>query len=442
MLGLFAAVIGAGVVGCGGGAQDYDLVIISPHDSKIWDEFTAAFGKVFEKAKGRKPRISWRDMGGGAETQVKAIYDQFAKRPAGIDADIFFGGGVDPYRDLASKGYLQPCKIGNLDAIPKDILGIPLYDAEYRWYGSALSSFGILYHKKGLRKLDVPDPKTWEDMTDPKLIGLVGMADPTQSSSARVIYEVILQGYGWDKGMQVITCMSANARDFYSGSSGVVQDVRLGQTLEAPSIDYYAWTQMAQSGEDVLGFVLPENLTVITPDAIGILKGAPHLETARMFLDFVMSEDGQKLWMLKAGAPGGPEKHSLLRSSILPFMYEKYASVSTVKVNPFEFKGALRLDAEKAAARRLLLADLMKSMMMQPQPELRECWRAAVATGDPKKYIAAMTKPPITEEEGLNLARTKWTDEVFRAQKTTEWVQFAVRKYKTVQAEAGKAAAK
>ena len=374
---------------------------------------------------------------------MKFIKDQYTRNPEGIGIDVMFGGGIDPFRELQEDGLFQPYEVKNIKELPEEILGVPLHDVGHYWHGAALSSFGIVYNRQVLKERGVDPPTTWEDMTNPKLMGAVGMADPSQSGSARAIYEVILQAYGWEKGMRIITLMSANAREFYSGSGGLVKDVALGQVGVAPAIDFYGYTQIAEAGGDVVGFVLPERLTVITPDAIAMLKGAPHPKTAKMFLDYVLSEAGQRLWMLKAGAEGGPVKHNLLRMPVLPALYDKYAAQSTVKMNPFTFTKGFEHDEKKGSERRVITADLMQNLMMKPQDELRACWKAVqkVPFGESAKLIAEMTKVPVTEKEALDLARNRWNDKRLRAEKTTEWVNNAISKYKRVQAEAEKAAA-
>src|ERR1019366_1845163 len=50
----------------------------------------------------------------------------------------------------------------------------------------------------------------------------------------------------------------------------------------------------------------------------------------------VVSEEGQKLWVLKAGAPGGPEHYVLGRLSVLPEVYKKYSSDMMDPMNPFD----------------------------------------------------------------------------------------------------------
>jgi hypothetical protein len=61
--------------------------------------------------------------------------------------------------------------------------------------------------------------------------------------------------------------------------------------------------------------------TSVGADSIGLLRGAPHPEVAKAFIDFVMQPEGQKLWNFRPGTPGGPIRYSLRR---LPIRREFY----------------------------------------------------------------------------------------------------------------------
>ena len=83
---------------------------------------------------------------GGTSDDLRYIKSEFTKRAEGIDIDVFFGGGNDPYLQLKALGLLLPCKVSDevLAGLPGDIAGVPLYDTEFTWYGTAISGFGVL----------------------------------------------------------------------------------------------------------------------------------------------------------------------------------------------------------------------------------------------------------------------------------------------------------
>ena len=78
-----------------------------------------------------------------------------------------------------------------------------------------------------------------------------------------------------------------------------------GEAAAAICIDFYgryeaqrtrdAAIQAGLQGADAkgrIGYVSPPGETVIDPDPIGLLNGAPDPELARRFVEFVLSEDG------------------------------------------------------------------------------------------------------------------------------------------------------
>lgn len=406
------------------------LQIVSPHPQIIQDEFGPAF-EVWYKAKtGTSVKVVWRDLG-GTSAALSGIVTAFEKRPEGIDLDMFFGGGVDPYMQLKSLGLLQayemPADI--LAAIPKELNGVPLYDPQYSWYGTAISGFGIVYNKPLVKQLGIPEIKTWQDLTDPKLFTWVGAGDPRQSGTVHMMYEIMLQAYGWDKGWQVMTAFGGNARNFVNNSGDIPREVSAGRIAAGTAIDFYAWSQVEQAGAEQVGFVLPEGLTVINPDSIAILKGAPHLDAARAFEEFVLSEDGQKLWYLKAGSPGGPRKASLLRMPVRTDMYDKYGAGSPVLMNPFKWTAALRYDSKLGTLRYQGLNDLFGAIIVDSHDDLVAAWKKAVDSNQVAAMLPDLSKPPVTEE-GLNALVDKLKDPVFKNTTTADWITFARDKYK------------
>jgi len=61
------------------------------------------------------------------------------------------------------------------------------------------------------------------------------------------------------------------------------------------AIDQYAETVIRLAGKDKLGFVLPADVTVLDADAVGMLNGAPSPELAKLFIEFALSKDGQRV---------------------------------------------------------------------------------------------------------------------------------------------------
>jgi len=406
------------------------LVLMSPHSDEIQNEFEAAFQAYYQRRTGRNVQLEWLDIGGGTSSILRYIKSEFGRSPNGINIDVFFGGGMDPYVDLAERKLCYAYRLpdGLLRRLPEKIGGVPLYDAQHRWYGATLAGFGIVYNKRVLDILGFTEPKTWADLGDPKLFSWVGSGDPRKSGSVHMAYELILQAYGWERGWEVITTMGANVRNFGASGSYAPKEVAVGEVAYGLSIDFYAWAQVEQVGEDFVGFTMPDNLTIVNPDGLAILKGAPNLDVAKTFVQFVLSDPGQKLWFLRKGVSGGPTAKQLNRFTVLPDLYDRHKTEAAITLNPFQWKSDLLYDAAVGGGRWSVLNDLIGVLIIDSHAALQQAWRQAQKDGVSAEERRRLSAPPITADEALTLAKN-WRDPEIRSRTMADWTAFAQAKY-------------
>ena len=415
-------------------AQD-ELIIISPHPEGIETEFGKNFEKWYEKQTGRTVKTDWRDVG-GTSSNYRFIESEFKRVPDGIGIDIFFGGGTDNYLRLSNMGWLHAYELPGpqLEQMTQSFHGIPLYDTKHRWYGAALSSFGIMYNEELRELLQLPKATAWQDLGNLELIGKIGAADPRESGSAHMVYEIILQTLGWEEGFALLTKLGGNVRGFSAGANAIPTDVVAGQVIYGLAIDFYAYGQIAVVGADKIKYNVPADGGVVTADPIAILKGAPNMPVAQKFLEYVLSESAQKLWMLRDTDPEGPQwKGGLNRASVLPALYEKLGERCIVP-NPFAMDGTpFQYNSDKGSTRWDIVDGLFGVLIIDSHKDLVNAWKAIGKCKDPAKQeaaIAALTKMPITEEKAMALATGTWKDPTVRNEKIKEWGQFAKKKFK------------
>jgi ABC-type Fe3+ transport system substrate-binding protein len=396
------------------GASGTQLTIISPHPTDTQVEFETAF-----QAQNPGVDIKWLDQGGSTD-DLNFVLTQFKGKKAGegIGIDIFFGGGVDTFIDLETAGVLQalPSDYG----VPADLNGVPLRGKNNTWVAAALGGFGILVNKTIAQRDNLPMPATWADLADPRLRDRIALADPRHSGSAHMAYEIILQANGWEKGWQVLTAMTGNARSYGNSASALLDDVSSGEAVIAPAIDFYANSKIATAGAEKLAYVAPRGQRVTTPDPIALLRDGPNPELARKFIAFVMSPAGQKIWMLEKGAPGGPKNSALYRSPAVPASYKPLPAQSLIRINPYEGKNDFVFDPQKSALRRRALDDLLGAVLIDNQNAVKARWKA-------NPDAAKLTLVPVTEAELLQLA-PRWSDQNFRNAQISKWKQ-AARKH-------------
>ena len=96
-----------------------------------------------------------------------------------------------------------------------------------------------------------------------------------------MMYEIILQAYGWEKGWDIITKMGGNIKAFTQTAASTPQEVKIGNVAYGLCIDVYAWSQIAEVGAGKMSFVLPGGVSVISPDAVAYLKRCSQSESLK-----------------------------------------------------------------------------------------------------------------------------------------------------------------
>jgi ABC-type Fe3+ transport system substrate-binding protein len=415
-------------------AQD-KLIILSPHRKSIQREFVPSFEAYYKKTYKTSVDVEWIDQGGTSD-DVRFLRAKFAKNPKSIGIDIFWGGGSAVFSDLAEAGYLAPMALPDelQKQIPAKAAGVPLRDDKNLWHGSALSSFGIFYNKKLLQFDNLPAPKTWQDLAKPVYQGNISLTDPRRSGSANTMNTIILQSMGWEKGWRLLTLIAANARSFTHSSSDPIKSVVSGDAALALAIDFYALAKVGDLGPENLGFVLPEGQTVLDPDPVAILKGAPHREAAERFVRYILSAEAQKRLVLPKKEKDGPEYSSLGRMAVNRQTYEVTEDRRINKFNPFAQSEFLTLDLDRASQMQRVFNDLVGALLVDTHQELREAWAKIIKNNKAQDSatLKQLTAVPLTEKEFNNLL-TKWDDEVYRNQAINRWVDFAKKKYEAFQ---------
>lgn len=157
--------------------------------------------------------------------------------------------------------------------------------------------------------------KSYADLLQPELKGKIISADPANSSSAFQCLIGMLYGMGQGDPM------SQEAWDFIdaylvnldgkiaSSSSQVYNGVANGEyavglSYEDPCVELEA------AGAQPVKVVYAEEGVVFPGESVQIIKGAPHMDAAKKFVDFVLSEESQNavaaelnLRPLRAGVP-------------------------------------------------------------------------------------------------------------------------------------------
>lgn len=281
-----------------------ELVLITPVAKTLTDPTLADFAKYAKE----KWNVTVKTSALAAGTPV--AYGQIVEWKGRPQVDIFWGGESALFDKLAAQKLLAPLNLPKdvIDEVPATI-GKPkpiyLKDPKGYWTGTVLEPYGIVYHPKVLERLGVAPPKDWDDLLDPKLKGNVAQCAPTRSSSSHATYEVILQRDGDAKGWEFLKHLAGNTGIFTARSRDVPSVVAKGEFAAGFAVPSYMAFEDRLAGFD-LKFVAPKTAW-ITPEPIAVLAGAKHPRAAMAFIEYLLSERGQKVSMGRGVFPITPK---------------------------------------------------------------------------------------------------------------------------------------
>ena len=206
-------------------------------------------------------------------------------------ADLMFGGLV--YADALSMGdcfeeYVSP----NEAALPDDMkntTGVLTYhDAQ----------IPCLWVNDELEKEAGVEIKSYADLLNPALKGQIVSADPTESSSAWNQLQCILTDFGgWDsaEAWEYIQQFHDNEPVISGSSSGVYKGVYNGEYTVGLTYEP-ACVQMLSEGAEGVHIVYPTEGVTSIAFGSAIIKGAKNLDNAKLFIDFLISDEGQSIY--------------------------------------------------------------------------------------------------------------------------------------------------
>lgn len=360
----------------------------------------------------------------------------FLDSDVGVGIDLFFGGGAFDFETQAKAGFLvsgDASKKEGLatiaarhpdwftpEVIPQNVSGEAFYDKEYRWAGACLSKMGIVFNRDVLKRLGIEkEPAQWTDLADPKYFGQLALADPNKSGTVAKSLEQLIQQQmqiaidevrqkpgelrkekdivnagvrlGWMRGLQLIQRISANARYFTDNTTKIPLEVTQGDAAAGMCIDFYGHSfeerVRKSDGTARVGFATAVGGTTVSVDPIGMLRGAPEPEAATAFMEFVLSEEGQRLWNYEPGSPGGPQHSALRRLPVRKDFYteQNRRHMTDAHAAPYEDARAFTYHPERTGQLFHVLRFLVKTMCVENHDEQRRAWRMITTAHLPQR---------------------------------------------------------
>ena len=230
---------------------------------------------AFEKKYGIKVQL-WR--AGSDKVLQRALTETSGKR---FEVDAVHIGAPE-LEALHLEKVLQPI----ISPAFKELLpgAVP---AHREWVATRLTVFVQAYNTNLIRKEDLP--KTWQDLTDPKWKGKLGV----EFTDDEWFYSLVQQ-LGEERGLKLFRDIVANnGVSVRKGHTLLTNLVASGEVPLALTVYSYMAEALKKRSAPIDWFVLQPAIT--RANGVGIARQAPHPHAALLFYDYVLSVDAQKI---------------------------------------------------------------------------------------------------------------------------------------------------
>jgi iron(III) transport system substrate-binding protein len=291
----------------------------------------ALFKPVIEAFNAAYPDIKVTVLNGSNSELAARILEERANPKA----DVLINSDILTMENLAAEGVFAPNNSPAVMAVPAD------YRADDgSWVALTLRARVIMYNTDLVSPEELP--KKMVDLADPKWKDVIGSANST--NGAMMAQLVIMRNQLGEPATEAfIQGLLENNAQFFGGHTDVRKAVGAGE-LKLGLVNHYYYHLSKAEGAPV-GVIYPDQedgglgLMVNSTNA-GIIKGGPNPEMARIFVDFMLSPAGQKIYAERNYeypiVPGVP-------------LAEGVAPLDSFRLNPFPLK-TLRDELEPTRA--------------------------------------------------------------------------------------------
>lgn len=234
------------------------------------------------KAKYPGIRVDYNDIG------TNGVYNRIISEAAAkqVGGDIFWTSAMDQGVKLATDGYLEAYKAAEIANLPS------WANFKETVYATSVEPVGMIYNKTALPADKVP--ATRADLI--KLISSgeynarIGTFDPEKSGVGFLIQTNDLNNNAnfWDLTKAVGKAQGKS----YASTGSMRETVISGENVLAYNlIGSYAldWVKTSPN----LGVAFTKDYTAAFSRVAGIIKNAPHPNASKLFLDFLLTQEGQ-----------------------------------------------------------------------------------------------------------------------------------------------------
>lgn len=232
----------------------------------------------FEK---RQPGIELNIFRSGTGEVMSRIYNEINEGQ--IQADLIWVADFTVGEELKNRGQLLKYKSPQAD----NIISF-LKDKDDYYYAARLLNMIIAYNTDNVKKI----PTSYRDLLNPEHKSKIVLADPSYSGAA--LYTVVTlaqtEEFGWDYFVRLYE----NEMQIVKGNTSLIQAIADGELDMGVTIDFMVRDLINKNPDISIDYIFPEEGTVLVPSPIAITKDCQNLPAAKIFIDFILSREGQE----------------------------------------------------------------------------------------------------------------------------------------------------
>lgn len=252
--------------------ENQKLVLYTSHKEEVYGPIV----KEFEERTG-----IWVQVKSGGTTE---LLDIIAQEDGEQTCDVMFGGGVESYE--AYREYFEAYV-----STQSEELDGTFYSEEGSWTVFSELPIVIIYNNKLVAAEEAP--KGWQELLGGDWTGKIAFADPGSSGTSCTALAAICQVLELTPEELIAVFEEALDGNVSPDSKSVLEEVNEGKRLVGITLEEAAIKEINQGAD--LSIVYPLEGTSAIPDGSALVKNAPHPENARLFIDFTVSRDVQKI---------------------------------------------------------------------------------------------------------------------------------------------------
>lgn len=215
----------------------------------------------------------------GTEEVISKV--EAEKQTNSLQADVLLVSDAATFEGLKAEDLLLSYESPELTGIDSSY-----YDAEHTYTGTKIITTGIAVNTDLIQNA----PASLADLTKAEYANELTMPSPLYSGAAAYNLSVLVRtdGLGWD----YYKALKDNGVLVGKGNGSVQTALLNGEKGLGLLVDYMALRAKADGAP--IEFVYPSEGSLCVTEPIGILKSSKNQELAKLFVDFILSEDGQK----------------------------------------------------------------------------------------------------------------------------------------------------